>query len=43
MSSCAAVGETRILTEEEGTCKQGMREARKNPCRGGLELGLLES
>ena len=29
MSRCAAVGETRVLTEDEGICKQGMRESKK--------------
>ena len=41
MSSCAAVGETRILTEEEGTCKQGMRESKKEPLQGWIGTGTI--
>lgn len=41
MSRCAAVGETRVLTEEEGICKQGMRESKKEPLQGQIGTGAI--
>lgn len=41
MSRCAAVGETRVLTEEEGICKQGMREGKKEPLQGQIGTGAI--
>lgn len=41
MSRCAAVGETRVLTEEEGTCKQGMKESKKEPLQGWIGIGAI--